>query len=380
MAISTLRTTRGIQRSCLAAVAATLAALSAACGSSGSSSGSGPSTGGGSSSAASTAPTQPSGGSGGPATASSSGGDLQSLYEAAKKEGKIVLWGGEDPAEMQQIFGEFSKTYPGLKLETTAVNPDKQATQLSTAKAAGQPLPDLIQGRKEFMPTISQSGFVDANPNWANYGVPSSIVGADGGLLEYRSVYVLAYNKNVIKDAADVPSTWQALADAKWKGKLSVDPRGFPFNIWAVSLGESGTVDYVKKLKSDVNPDLVQGSTAGLVKLSAGAQALRPAALEDVKTQLAKGAPLGYVIPTPVLVQDTSWYLTAGAPDKNAAMLFAIWYTSKDGGQVQTGKLDHRTNQLPDEAAGKEVVTYSTPEEAALVAKVTPEIVSAFGG
>lgn len=373
MARTGLRVSRGLHRTCLAGVAATLAALSAACSS-------------GSSNSAGSTPTPASTQAGGGATSAPSsmssggGGDLQSLYEAAKKEGKIVLWGGEDPAEMQQIFGEFSKTYPGLKLETTAVNPDKQATQLSTAKAAGQPLPDLIQGRKEFMPTITQSGFVDANPNWANYGVPSSIIGADGGLLEYRSVYALAYNKNVIKDAADVPSTWQALADPKWKGKVSVDPRGFPFNIWAVSLGESGTVDYVKKLKSDVGPDLVQGSTAGLVKLSAGAQALRPAALEDVKTQLAKGAPLGYVIPTPVLVQDTSWYLTAGAQDKNAATLFAIWYTSKDGGQVQTDKLDHRTNQLPDEAAGKEVVTYSTPEEAALVAKVTPEIVSALGG
>jgi len=372
MATTAPRASRGFQRSCLAAVAATLAALSAACGS-----------GSSGNSANSPTPTPSSGGSAAaPSASASSGGgtDLQSLYEAAKKEGKIVLWGGEDPAELTQAFDEFSKTYPGLKLETTAVNPDKQPTQLTTAKAAGQPLPDLIQGRKEFMPAITQAGLVDQKPNWADYGVPSSIISDDGGLLEYRSVYALAYNKNLVKDASSVPTTWQALDDAKWKGKLSVDPRGFPFNILAVSLGESGTLDYVKKLKADVSPDLVQGSTAGLVKLSAGAHALRPAALEDVKTQLAKNAPLGYVIPEPVIVQDTLWYLTAGAPDKNAAMLFAIWFTSKDGGQVLTDKLDHRTNQLPEEATGKQVVTYSTPEEAALVAKVTPEIVKALGG
>jgi iron(III) transport system substrate-binding protein len=366
-----------LDRKCLAVLAVAAATLVAACSSSSKSS----------SSTTSNPPaavtSASSGASGAPSasgSASGSAADLQSLYEAAKKEGKIVLWGGEDPDEMQQIFSEFSKTYPGLKLETTAVNPDKQSTQLTTAKAAGQPLPDLIQGRKEFMPSIVQAGLVDQNPNWANYGVPSSIISSDGGLIEYKSVYVLAYNKNVVKDTSTLPTTWQALDDPQWKGKVSVDPRGFPFNILAVSLGESATVDYVKKLKSDVNPDLVQGSTSGLVKLAAGAQALRPAALEDVKTQLAKDAPLAYVIPEPVLVQDTLWYMTTNAPDKNAAMLFAIWYTSANGGQVQTDKLDHRTNQLPQEAAGKQVVTYSTTDEAALVAKVTPEIVSALGG
>lgn len=305
---------------------------------------------------------------------------MQSLYDAAKKEGKIVLWGGEDPGEMQQAFQEFSKTYPGLKLETTAVNPDKQATQLSTAKAAGQPLPDLIQGRKEFMPAITSAGLVDANPGWASYGVPSDVISNDGGLIEYKSIYVIAYNKSAVKDPSTVPSTWKALDDPKWKGQVSVDPRGFPFNILAVSLGESATLDYVKALKNDVKPTLVQGSTSGLVKLAAGANALRPAALEDVKTQLAKGAPLGFVIPEPAPVQDTLWYLTSSAPDKNAALLFAIWFTSANGGQVFTAKLDNRTNQLPQEAAGKQVVTYETPDQAALVAKITPEITNLWGG
>jgi len=323
---------------------------------------------------------QVSSGTAAPTGASPAAADLQSLYDAAKAEGKIVLSGGEDPAEMQTAFAEFSKTYPGLKLETSAVNPDGQSTALNTAKAAGQPLPDIIQGRLEFMPSLVSAGFIDANPGWASYGVPSSIISNDGGLIEYQSLYVLAYNKNVIKDASTVPADWQALADPKWKGQVSVDPRGFPFNVLAVSLGEAATLDYVKKLSSDVKPDLVKGSTAGLTKLSAGAESLRPAALEDVKTQLAKGAPLGYVVPEPALIQDTLWYLTSNAPDKNAALLFAIWFTSADGGQAFTAKQDNRTNQLPSEASGKTIVTYTTPAQAALVAKVTPEIVTALGG
>jgi iron(III) transport system substrate-binding protein len=310
-----------------------------------------------------------------------SGGTLQDLYAAAKKEGKVVIWGGEDPQELQGAFDEFSKTYPGLKLEMTAVNPDEQATKLVTGQAAGQTLPDIIQGRREFMPTLVAGKLINSNPGWAGYQVPANIISADGGLIEYKSVYVLAYNKNVVKDPSTVPSTWDELNSAAWKGKLSVDPRGFPFNILAVSKGEDATVEYVKSLKSTTNPAIIKGSTAGLVKLSAGAQALRPAVLEDVKTQQASGAPLDIKVPTPVLVQDTLWYLTSGAKDKAAAMLFAIWFTSANGGQLLTAKNDNRTNQLPPEAsAGREVVSYDTADKAAIVASVTPKIAGVLGG
>ncbi len=305
---------------------------------------------------------------------------LQTLYEQAKGEGKVVLWGGEDPDQMQGAFDEFSKTYPGLTLEFTAVNPDQQASQLVTAQAAGQPLPDIIQGRREFMPTLVDAGLINSEPDWAQYGVPSDIISNDGGLVEYKSLYGLAYNTAQVTDPSTLPATWEALDDAAWKDKLSVDPRGFPFNILAVSLGEQPTLDYVTSLKETTTPAIIQGSTAGLVKLAAGAQALRPSVLEDVKTQQAAGAPLDFALPTPALVQDTLWYLTADAPNKAAATLFALWYTAPDGGQILTAEQNNRTNQLPEEAAGIDVVTYDTPEDAALVAKVTPEIAAIWGG
>ncbi len=318
-------------------------------------------------------------GSSGAAGSGVSDADMQALYEQAKGEGKVVLWGGEDPDQMQGAFDEFSKTYPGLTLEFTAVNPDQQASQLVTAQAAGQPLPDIIQGRREFMPTLVDAGLINGEPDWAQYGVPSDIISNDGGIIEYKSLYGLAYNTGQVTDPSTLPTTWEALDDAAWKDKLSVDPRGFPFNILAVSLGEQPTLDYVTSLKATTTPAIIQGSTAGLVKLAAGAQALRPSVLEDVKTQQASGAPLEFALPSPALVQDTLWYLTADSPNKAAATLFALWYTSPDGGQVLTAEQNNRTNQLPEEAEGLDVVTYDTPEDAALVAKVTPEIAAIWG-
>jgi ABC-type Fe3+ transport system substrate-binding protein len=319
------------------------------------------------------------GSGGGGSSAVPSSGTLDDLYEQAKEEGTIVIWTGADPEEMQQAFDQFSEKDPGLKLELTSSNPDEQATKLVTAQAAGQGLPDNFQGRREFMPTIVDAGLVDDDPGWAGYDVPDDIISADGGLVEYKSLYGLAYNTDEISDPSSLPATWDDLADSEWEGRLSVDPRGFPFNILAVQKGEDETVDYVNTLVDQTQPAIIQGSTAGLEKLAAGAQALRPAALEDVKTQQASGAPVEFQALEPNLVQDTLWYLTSEPEHKAAAMLFAIWFTSADGGQVLTAELDNRTNQLPSEATG-EVVSYDTPEKAATVASVTPKIAEVLGG
>jgi iron(III) transport system substrate-binding protein len=308
-----------------------------------------------------------------------SGGTVEDLYAQAKEEGTVVIWSGDDPEELQQAFEEFSKTYPGLELELTSVNPDEQATKLVTAQAAGQALPDIIQGRREFMPTLVDANLVESDPGWAGYDVPADIISSDGGIIEYKSVYGLAYNTERVTDPATLPSSWDALDDPSYEGELSVDPRGFPFNILAVSKGEEETTDYVTSLVDHTQPAIIQGSTAGLEKLSAGAQAMRPAALEDVKTQMESGAPIDFQALDPVLVQDTLWYLTSGAEHTAAAMLFAIWFTSADGGQLITADLDNRTNQLPPEATG-EVVSYDTAEKAAVVASVTPKIAEVLGG
>lgn len=307
-------------------------------------------------------------------------GTLTGLHDQAKQQGALVRWGGEEPDEMKTAFSQFSAKYPGLQVQDAEVNPDGVAQRLLTEVAAGKAPPDLFQGRREFMPDLLDRKVVDTGIDWKQYGVDPEVVSSDGGLIEYRSVWTIAYNTKEVPDAASVPTTWDGLLDPKWKGRVSVDPRGFPFNNLAVSKGEQETLKYVQDLKAAVNPAVVQGSTAGLVKLAAGASALRPALLEDVKTQQASGAPIGYVIPSPLLVQDTLWYVTAGAEHKSAAILYAIWYTSADGGQQLSAKLNNRTNKLPKEAAGKEIVTYSTPEQVALVSKVTPEITKIFGG
>lgn len=305
--------------------------------------------------------------------------DMAGLYEEAKSEGTVVLWGGEDPDEIQGAFDKFSETYPGLKLEFTAVNPDGQAAALAQASAAGQPLPDIIQGRREYMPTLVDGGFIADDPGWESLGADPSIVSGDGGLIEYKSLYVLAYNTSMVSDSSTLPSSWEALDDKKYAGQLSIDPRGFPFNVLAASLGTDKTVDYVSKLKGDVKPAIIQGGTAGMTQLAAGAQAMRPAAREDVEVQKANGAPIDFVVPEPALIQDTLWYEVKDSPHAAAAELFALWFTSADGGQAITLEQDHRDNQLPAEAEGMTVVDYATEDQAATVADATAKIAEVWG-
>jgi iron(III) transport system substrate-binding protein len=305
---------------------------------------------------------------------------LDALYAAAKKEGTLVRWGGEDPADMQKIYAAFSKEYPGIKFQDAVVNPDEVPTRLLTEKSAGNDPPDLFQGRVNFLQPLIDADAMDLKPAWKDCGARDSIVQEDGGITENIQAWGLAYNTDKIQPDA-LPSTWAELADPTFRGAMSIDPRGFPFDLLTLASDEQTAVDLVTSLKDKVQPVITEGGTAGLTQLATGEVSIRPALVPDVKQNQAKGAPLALKYLTPVPVQKDALYMPQGIKHPNAAMLFAIWYTSEDGGQKITREINFRDNSDPaDLPAGAEVVSAKTPEDAAKVGAANAKIVAIWSG
>jgi ABC-type Fe3+ transport system substrate-binding protein len=275
---------------------------------------------------------------------------------------------------MTEIFAAFAAKYPGIQITETQINPNDAPQKLLTEKAAGQAPPDLFQGQFQFNGPLG--GLIDTDPGWTQYGVPESAVRPDGGVMTLFSPYVLAFNTQQIQKA-DLPTSWDGLADAKYAGKLSVDPRAFPFSLLAPKLGDDVVLALVQKLKDQVNPKIVQGSTAGLTGLTAGEFALRPALLEDVKVQQAKGAPIDFVVLDPAPVQITAWYLPVGAAHPNAAKLYASWFAT--AGMDRTYQQGFKRNSPPDGIPAETFFAPSTTEDFAKISAVTPKISAIWG-
>lgn len=305
---------------------------------------------------------------------------MDSLYEAAQEEGTLVRWGGQDPEDMAVVYEAFSAEYPGIEIQDAVVNPDETPTRLLTERSAGNAPPDLFQGRVSFLKPLVDAGALNQDPGWADCGARDEIIQADGGLTENVQPWALAYNTDEMSPD-DLPTSWEDLADAQYQGMMSVDPRGFPFDMLALSLGGDGAVDLVTSLKETVDPVLTQGGTAGLAEVASGEIAIRPALVPDIKASQADGAPVDFVYLDPVLVLNDAIYMPEGVEHPNAAMLFALWYAAEDGGQAITRERNFRDNSQPSDIPdGVEMLAAETAEDAGEVVTANQEIVGIWGG
>jgi iron(III) transport system substrate-binding protein len=306
---------------------------------------------------------------------------IDDLYAAAKQEGSFTFWGSEDTGDMAKFFALFKQRYPGVTPKQVSLPPQDVVQKLLVGQTGGQKAEvDLFNSNLDFMDPLLDKNLVDLKPGWSQYGVPASSLDPVGGILSQTTAYGLAYNTKALSQA-QVPKTWDSLVDGRWAGKLSVDGRGNPWNILAVSWGEDRAVDYVKRLMSTSKPVVIVGATNGLTNLAAGETQLRPAFESDVKTWQAKGAPMGFAWLDSVPVKDTFWYLASGAAHPNAARLFAVWFSSSKEANDLQQQLAYRSTRLPDDLPqGLPLVRQTSREQYSVGAKVITAITPLLGG
>jgi iron(III) transport system substrate-binding protein len=144
--------------------------------------------------------------------------------DAAKKEGKVVIYGTIVPQVMTLIEKGFEGKY-GLKIEYWRADATKVIDRVLTEWRAGKPGFDIVIGaRGALLLGKEENIFAKFVPtNTANF--PAKFKDADGKLTAWRVTPVgVLYNTELVK-AADVPKSLDDLLDAKWQGKISMpDP------------------------------------------------------------------------------------------------------------------------------------------------------------
>ena len=140
--------------------------------------------------------------------------------EAAKKEGRVVLYGTVVPQAMESIFNSFEKKY-GIKVDYWRASANGVAERAVNEWRAGRPGFDVVEGNPGLNATLKKEG------GFAKYIPPSSEKFAehfqdkDSQMTAWRLIPIsVLYNTDTVK-AADRPRTLDDLIDPKWKGKIS---------------------------------------------------------------------------------------------------------------------------------------------------------------
>ena len=303
--------------------------------------------------------------------------------DAAKKEGKVVIYGTIIPQVMGLIEKGFAAKY-GVKTEYWRADATKVIDRVLTEWRAGKPGFDLVIGARGPL-ALAKSDGVYAKFNPANTAkFPAKFKDKDGQLVAWRITPVgILYNTELVKPN-DVPKSLDDLLDPKWQGKIGMpDPSRhastaqYLWNLQQVK-GEKW-MDFVKALAkqkpmlvesySTVPNTIVRGETSvGITYIQYAGQTKGP----------INFAPIDQIFSDP---SDAA--LSAKAANVNAAKLFIEYLCSPEGQHkvAETGEFVLAPGIYPNvKGADKMMANLYLMEEAssATLAKVQAEFRSIF--
>lgn len=265
-------------------------------------------------------------------------GHGQPLADAAKKEGKLVVYGSLESGIMDEIEKAFTKKY-GIPIEYFRAASNKTLDRVLTEARAGRVMSDVvITNRGPMLLLKKENVFAKyVSPEAKNF--PDELKDPDGLLSPiYRQVIVgILYNTKLVK-AEDAPRSLDDLLTPKWAGKWTMpDPsRHFTTGVWVKNLGEIYGKDYMNVVKkmAAAKPIMVESFIPSAQKVISGEALAGITYLKYVYIFGKDGAPLDYVRMPKMLADGHNVGIQAKAPHPNAARLFEDFFISKEGMEI----------------------------------------------
>ncbi len=264
--------------------------------------------------------------------------EAQSLVDAAKEEGKVVVYGSLESGIMDEIKKAFTKKY-GIEVEYFRAASNKTLDRVLTEHRAGRTLSDLVVTNRGPMLLLKKENIFAKyiSPEAANF--PEELRDPDGLLSPiYRLVVVgILYNTRLVK-AEDAPKSLDDLVTPKWQGKwVMPDPsRHFTTGVWVRNLeqlyGKDWTA-FVQKM-ADSKPQLVESFIPAAQKVISGEAHAGITYVKYVYIFGKEGAPLDYVRLPKMLADGHNLGIQARAPHPNAARLLYDFIISRAGLEI----------------------------------------------
>jgi iron(III) transport system substrate-binding protein len=257
------------------------------------------------------------------------------LYDAAKKEGKLLLYATFEAHGMSQIIAKFQSD-TGLSVEVIRL-PTAEMFARATAEFSAHRLAADYVDTTDITLTqkLADRGILTA------YKVPDfnaldrSLRNGDGKWYTlWRSLMGIGINTGLVKPG-EAPTAWTDLLDPKWKNRITlenIDAGGSSFSFWFFLRQRYGIEAWRKA--AALNPRIGYAAQPVATDLARGETAIAVVPTESILTGIAAGSPLKVILPPAGPSFGISGGITSVAPHPHAAQLWMNWMTSKHGGAV----------------------------------------------
>ncbi len=252
-------------------------------------------------------------------------------YQAASKEGKVVVYGFWSPS-LEKTVGDFiTQRYPGVKLET--LTSTTAADKIRTEQQSGQYTADVYLGGQTTGLQLSQLKLSEEFKPPAENAAGVKWVVAPSSYTSYPQIIYALQGKGILINTQLVPpdkepKNWTDLLNPFWADKKIVIDHpgrgGGPGSSWARWADESPDLGraFLTGLKGQ-DPVLASGSATPQIEALARGEYFAYIPAYPSSLVQAQGAPVKFIWPGPATSGTTSLLiLIKNAPHPNAAKLF----------------------------------------------------------
>ena len=254
----------------------------------------------------------------------------QALLDAARKEGRVVVYTASFIEVMQEVVNDFNKRFPFIKVEVVRAPGGQLITRIQTEAAAGKLVADVVDHSDRALMKRVEDLFQDyAPPNAADYLEASRVSPKLWPTI--TPCWIIASHSELQKNP---PKTWWDLCKPEYAGGqigTVIAPSGG--TTWARIMFERQVLgeDYWAK-QAATKPRLYPSGAPLSDALVRGEVTIAPLLYNAIFPKKQQGAPVDIVFPPegiPVTPYASGIPKTAQHP--NAARLFLDYLLSEDG-------------------------------------------------
>ena len=148
----------------------------------------------------------------------------QKLVEAAKKEGSVTFYTSIAEKDGPALATDFEKRY-GIKVNIWRASSTKVLQRTVAESQANRWDFDVVDISAPEMEALYREKTLQEVRSVHHADLfPEAMPAHRGWAPQFLSVFVQAYNTNLVKKA-DLPKSYDDLLDPKWKGKLAVESK-----------------------------------------------------------------------------------------------------------------------------------------------------------
>jgi len=255
------------------------------------------------------------------------------IIEAAKKEGRIVLYGTMQSDIFEQLQKAFQKK-TGITIDYWRTSATKVMERVLSETRAGKSLFDLVMSTEDTTRIMLKEGILAKYDSPMNKDFSKDAIDPQLGPRARNHIVGIVYNKSMIK-AADAPKSLEDIVKPNYRGKLVMaDPTLHTTTAqWLVNLhkllGKERAEKFVGELAA-MKPVLVESFGPAADRVTSGEIPIGITYVYYVYLNGLKGAPLDYVRTGRFLGDASYLSLYHKAPHPNAAKAFIDFFLDEE--------------------------------------------------